>query len=83
MSDETAAKPATMQPGEYPPPHFPTVFADGVQSLITSPTVVKYFLMRFEPSFTGDGKSQMQAFAQVVMPLEAFASMSVFFRFST
>ena len=64
---------------DFPAPQFPTVFADGVMSLANSPTVVKFFLSRFEPSFAGDGRSQMQAFAQVVMPMDGFASMVVFF----
>jgi hypothetical protein len=54
---------------DFPGPQFPTVFADGVTSLVNSPTVVKFFLARIEPSFAGDGKSQTQAFAQVVMPI--------------
>jgi len=65
--------------GDFPSPQFPTVFADGVGSLINSPTVVKFFLARFEPSFSGDGRSQLQAFAQVVMPIDGFAAMFAFF----
>jgi hypothetical protein len=64
---------------DFPGPQFPTVFADGVASLVNSPAVVKFFLSRFEPSFGGDGRSQLQAFAQVVMPMDGFASMFVFF----
>ena len=64
---------------DFPAPQFPTEFADGVMSLVYSPTVIKFFLSRFEPSFAGDGRSQMQAFAQVVMPMDGFASMVMFF----
>lgn len=64
---------------DFPGPQFPTAFADGVLSLVYSPAVVKFFLARIEPSFAGDGKSQMQAFAQVVMPIDGFASMFAFF----
>ena len=71
----------TERPSEadFPPPQFPTVFADGVSTLVNSQTVVKFFLSRFEPSFKGDGRSQLQAFAQVVMPMDGFATMFVFF----
>jgi len=64
---------------DFPGPQFPTVFADGVVSLVNSPTVVKFFLGRIEPSFAGDGRSQMQAFEQVIMPMDGFAAMFVFF----
>jgi hypothetical protein len=64
---------------KYPPASFPTVFADGVLSVANSPTVVKFFLSRTEPSFTGDGTSINQAFAQVVMPMDAFAGTFAFF----
>ena len=72
---ETTEKPQA----DFPAPQFPNMFADGVMSLAYSPTVVKFFLSRFEPSFAGDGRSQMQAFAQVAMPLDGFASMVAFF----
>jgi len=64
---------------DFPAPQFPNVFADGVMSLAFSPTMVKFFPSRFEPSFAGDGRSQMQAFTQVAMPMDGFASMVVFF----
>ena len=63
----------------FPPPHFPTVFADGVLSMANSPSVVKFYLARIEPSLTGDGRTQLQAFAQVIMPIDGFANMFVFF----
>jgi hypothetical protein len=72
-------EPPDIKDGDFPAPQFPTVFADGVLSLVNSPTVVKFFLARIEPSFSGDGRSHMQAFAQVVMPLDGFANMFVFF----
>jgi hypothetical protein len=77
MTDDAMTGPR--QSGGFPPPNFPTVFADGVQSLANSPTIVKFFLARFEPSLVGDGRSQLQAFAQVIMPMEGFAAMFVFF----
>jgi hypothetical protein len=65
--------------GVFPPPNLPTVFADGVMSIANSSSVIKFFLARIEPSFAGDGRSQLQAFAQVIMPMDGFASMFVFF----
>lgn len=73
------AVPPQSQLSDFPAPHFPTVFADGVSTLVNSPSVVKFFLARFDPSFAGDGRSQLQAIAQVVMPLDGFATMFVFF----
>ena len=64
---------------KFPPASFPTVFADGVMSLANSPAVVKFFLSRTEPSFIGDGTSTTQAFAQVIMPMDAFAGTFAFF----
>src|SRR5260370_39903302 len=65
--------------GGFPPPNFPTVFADSVLSMANSPSVVKFYLARVEPSLAGDGRAQMQAFAQVIMPIDGFAMMFVFF----
>jgi hypothetical protein len=79
MTDDSTTGTGQTRAGEFPSPNFPTVFADGVQSLINSPAVVKFFLARFEPTFVGDGRSQLQAFAQVIMPMDGFAMMFVFF----
>lgn len=70
MADDTPTTPGS----DFPPPHFPTVFADGVMSIANSPSVVKFYLFRYEPSFSGSGQSHNQSFAQVVMPMDAFAS---------
>ena len=59
---------------DFPPSQFPTVFADGVMSIANSASVVKFYLYRFEPSFSGSGQSRNQAFAQVVMPMDGFAA---------
>jgi hypothetical protein len=77
MTDD--APTGQVQSAGFPSPTFPTVFADGVTSMANSASVVKFFLGRLEPSFAGDGRSQMQAFAQVVMPMDGFAMMFVFF----
>src|SRR5690242_7366458 len=65
--------------GEFPPPQFPTVFADGVMSVANSTSVVKFYLFRFEPSFSGSGQSQTQPFVQVVMPIDGFVATFAFF----
>jgi hypothetical protein len=69
----------TAAPSDFPPPQFPTIFADNAGSLVNSASIVKFFLNRFDPSFQGDGRSQTQAIAQVVMPIEGFGFMFVFF----
>ncbi len=65
--------------GGYPHPAFPAVFADGVLSIANSSTVVKFYFARTEPSFAGDGTSIQQAFAQVIMPMDAFVATFAFF----
>lgn len=64
---------------EFPPPHFPTVYADGVSSLANSAAVVKFYFSRTEPNILGTGGSKIQPFAQVIMPIDGFAAMFVFF----
>lgn len=66
-------------PVDFPTPEFPTVFADGVISLVNSPAVVKFFLGRFDPSFAGDGRTQLNPITQIIMPMDTFANMCVFF----
>jgi hypothetical protein len=76
MADDTGPQNPS---SEFPPPHFPTVFADAVSNIANSPTVVKFFLSRFEPSFTSSGAQRSQAFAQVIMSMEGFAATFTFF----
>jgi hypothetical protein len=64
---------------DFPSSQFPTAFADGVMSIANSASVVKFYLFRFEPSFSGSGQSQTQPFAQVVMPIDGFAATFSFF----
>jgi hypothetical protein len=63
----------------FPGHGFPTVFADGVMSMAHSPTMVKFFLHRFDPDFASSGESQVQPIAQVVMPMEGFVATYAFF----
>jgi hypothetical protein len=72
----------TTKGDDFPPPRFPTVFTDAIVSIANSPTIVKFFLARFEPSFSGTGQSKLQPFAQVVMPMETFAATFAFFEAS-
>jgi hypothetical protein len=76
MADDTGTQ---NPPPEYPPPHFPTVFADGVSNIANTPTIVKFFMMRFEPSLTSSGPQKPQAFAQVIMPMDGFMATFAFF----
>jgi len=74
------AEPALpVPPGTFPPHNFPVAFADGVLSIANSPANVKFYLFRFEPEFAGGGKTQMQPFVQVVMPMDNFAATFAFF----
>jgi hypothetical protein len=66
-------------PNDFPSPEFPTIFADNAGSLVNSASIVKFFLSRFDPSYQGDGRFQQQAVAQVIMPVEGFGFMFVFF----
>ena len=75
VDDTTRASTAV----DFPSPQFPTVFADGVMSIANSPSVVKFYLFRFEPSFSGSGQSETRPFAQVVMPIDGFAATFSFF----
>jgi hypothetical protein len=76
MPADTETKAA---PDDFPTSEFPAVFADGVISLVNSPAVVKFFLGRFEPSFSGDGRTQLNPITQIIMPIDGFANMFVFF----
>jgi len=77
MSDSAAT--VAQPPTEFPSPTTDVVFADGVWSLTSSPAVVKYYLARFDPSFAGDGRVQVNAVVQVVMPIDGFVNMFAFF----
>ena len=74
-------KPVTSQTGdEFPDRNFPVVFADGVWSMAHGSGHVKFYLFRLDPSIPGIGTTSPMPFAQVVMPLNGFAAMTVFFR---
>jgi hypothetical protein len=64
---------------DFPSAGFPIVFADGVLNASISPTVVKFYLYRFEPSFKGNNQYQTQPVAQVVMPVDGLVGTAAFF----
>jgi hypothetical protein len=76
MADQTETQ---NLPSEYPPPTFPTVYADGVLNISNTATIVKFYLSRFDPSFTAAGPQRSQAFAQVIMPMDGFMATFTFF----
>jgi hypothetical protein len=79
MSDDVGAN-ALRPPTQFPSsPTVEVVFADYVWSLTNSPAVVKYYLARFDPSFSGDGRVQPTPVVQIVMPMDGFISMVAFF----
>jgi len=77
-SGSTGAEP--IPPPEYPSPHFPVVFADGASNAAWGRGVIKWYFYRSEPAMLNPGApARDAAFAQVVMPVDAFAQMSAFF----
>jgi hypothetical protein len=63
----------------HPGPHFPVLFADGVQSAFWGRGIVKFYLARSEPAFTAQGPALEQPFVQVVMPYDGLIAAAVFF----
>ena len=76
---DQAPEPARLPVQGYPDRNFPVVFADGVLAAAIGAGVVKYYLMRVDPSFAGNGTSSIVPFAEVVMPTEGFAATAAFF----
>jgi|RhiMetdeSRZDD1v2_1073273.scaffolds.fasta_scaffold499992_3 hypothetical protein len=64
---------------KYPAEDFRTMFADSVLNVARSSSVVKFYLARTEPSFTGDNTYLTQPFAQIVMPIDRFIQAVLFF----
>src|ERR1043166_1444887 len=69
---------ANADAGQFPPPDFPTVFADGVLSAAWDAGVVKLFLYRNDPDFKATGARSDKPFRQLVLPIHGFAAMSIF-----
>jgi|TARA_E500000318_G_scaffold85190_2_gene81064 hypothetical protein len=64
----------------YAPTHSPVAYADTVTSFAYTSEVAKFYFARFDPSANGVGGRKTEIVAQVVMPLEAFAGMTLFFQ---
>ena len=78
MSDNQTG--SVQQNPEYPSPSSLTIFADSVSNAAYGPQIVKFFLTRSDPSINvTNSPFKIQAFAQVVMPLEGFLGTSAFF----
>ena len=76
MSDERAggARPA------YPPPNFPFLFADNVSNFAYGQSLIRLFFVRNDPSFNaGTNEARSQPIAQLVMPIDGFVAMTLFF----
>lgn len=65
---------------QYPPQQFPVIFADGITSAASGNGVVKFYLQRIDPHFTGKGGISVANFVQVVMPLPGFVAAVIFFQ---
>jgi hypothetical protein len=63
----------------YPPAALPTVYADGVLNISHNAGGVKFYLVRGDPPFVGQGGNQMQVITQIVMPLDGFINTALFF----
>jgi hypothetical protein len=74
MSDDKLVTPKQ----EFPPASLPTIYADGIVNLAHSGSLARFYLMRTDPSLDGSERYQVQAFAQVVMPLLALVQTAVF-----
>ena len=73
----------TLQPGlpeGFPDGTFPNIYADGVWSISWGNGVVKFYLHRSEPSFSGMGSAKQVPVAQIVMPIAAFSLVAAFFQ---
>jgi hypothetical protein len=66
------------RPG-YPPLEVPTIYADGVTSLVPGSQIVKFYLARIEPNFEASSPNSTQVCAQIVMPIVGFVQLVGFF----
>lgn len=64
----------------YAPTHSPVAYADTVTSFAHTSEVAKFYFARFDPSANGVGPRKTEIVAQVVMPLESFVGMTLFFQ---
>jgi hypothetical protein len=65
--------------GNYPVKDLPVIFADFVPATGRQAGAVKFYLMRNDPSISGDSTFNPQLVAQVIMPVVGFVTTAVFF----
>lgn len=65
--------------GKYPPKDLPVIYADSAPVTGRGGGMIKFYLVRNDPSMTADLTIQPQLVAQVIMPVMNFASMALFF----
>src|SRR5258708_1468987 len=77
MSDDRATPPP---PAQFPPMGFPTIYADDVGNLSKAESVVKFYFVRNDPTFSGMSlAAQRTPILQAVMPIEGFVRTVLFF----
>jgi hypothetical protein len=64
---------------KFPPAGLPVIFADVVASIAWSTTNVKFYLARNHPAVDASGGISQEVVAQVVMPIDTFASAALLF----
>jgi hypothetical protein len=64
---------------DYPPPLFPTLYAEGAANISPLAQVIKFYLVRFDPAFDGSPNFLTQPVAQVAMTIPGFVQMVLFF----
>jgi hypothetical protein len=76
-----AERPRTMKDvvGAAGVARIPTIYTEGVVNLARGPGIVKFYLMRYEPNIHDDGATPALV-GQVVAPVIAFATMTLFFQ---
>jgi hypothetical protein len=77
MPDEPGA-PNIPKPG-YPPLEVPTIYTDGVTSIVPGNHIIKFYLSRIDPSFEVTSPTSTQVCAQIVMPIAGFVQLVGFF----
>jgi hypothetical protein len=75
--EKKSPNPAEQLPA-FPPPNFPTVYADGILNVTFGPEVTRFYLFRQDPSLRGDNTTEAHPFLQVVMPATGFLGAAVF-----
>lgn len=71
------AKP--IDPG-HPDRNFPVVFVDGITGISWGTGVVKFYFFRTDPEFHAAHGPINNPVVQMVMPIDSFIAVSVFFR---